>query len=146
MSEQLYSTHICYSDPQFDYKDKKRWADIAPLLYLKSTAGFDIGGIYTLDDLLGDRGIGESYKKRLRTLKAGNYMAIGSDGGGRTKYARRLTEDQIKLLYDHDNLKKELTSLQDELKRLNPKLMNDISTWNKEINKSRVKLKIDKLI
>jgi hypothetical protein len=142
MIDKLYSTHICYGEANFKYKDKSRWPEIRSLR--GGIPFFVLNGIHELDDLL-SIGFAKTYKKRIISLKEGSFTEAGSNGGGRVIYVRRLTKEDIELLYAHKELQDNLFELRDELRRLNPELTDKIKKTAAEILKSNKILSKNKL-
>lgn len=144
MIDKLYSHHISYGDPKFDYKDKTRWADVSSIYGISQF--FVFGGIYELDVLLSSNYIAPSYKKRIPNLKEGANLYVGSDGGGRMRYLRRLTKEDIELIYNYKNLKSAYDTLKEELERLNPDLIKNIKNAESALNKHKKILSKNKII
>lgn len=139
----LFSTHISYDSADFSYKDKSRWPELRSFIY--DVKPYLNNCIFDKEILLQSNHLGKTVKKRIETLKIGGSCYAGSNGGNRSQYIRRLTDEDIALLEEEKKIDSELQELKEELKRLNPELIKNINLKTNKLQKHRNLLKKERL-
>jgi hypothetical protein len=135
MNKDIISTHVSHgSGEDFSYKNKSRWPKLSHIIY-------DVEGLFNTnvffyrEDLLKSRYISPTYKKRIAKLQPGNSCEGNSNGGGRWEHFRALTQEDVNLLLERENLQQKLISTKEELRKAAPNLIESINEFNNKLAK-----------
>lgn len=141
--EDFYSTHVSYSDiSNFKRKNKGYWPEMRSFIGDKTPI---FPNIYNKESLINSNHIAPTYKKKIQKLKDGEACFAGSNGGGRSQFVRKLTQEEILEIESLKKREENLKELRAELKKVAPEILDSISKLEKETQKQKEKMRKAKI-